>query len=86
MSSGKRIIILGSGGWWRLVAANGAGGGGGISGGRIVAMLAAAEPTGGRSDGWGRRREVAGEGDLMLSSGVAYGDVGLQPSVHASLI
>ncbi len=86
VSSGEQIIILGSGGQWRLVAANGVRGGGGISGGWIAAMSAASAPSGGRSVGWGLRREVAGEGDLMLTGGVAYCDAGLQPGAHASLI
>ncbi len=86
MSSGERIIILGSGCRWRLVAANGIRGCGGISGDRIAAMSAATAPSGGGSVGWGLRREVAGEGDLMLTGDVAYGDAGLQPGAHASLV
>ncbi len=76
-----RFRNLGSGDWWQLIAAykirGGGGIGGGISGSRIAAMLAATAPPGGWDDRWGRRQEVAGEGDLMLSGGVVYGDAGL---------
>jgi hypothetical protein len=59
---------------------------GGISGGQITVMSAATGPPGSWDNRCEHRREVAGEGDLMLSGGVVYGDAGLQPSTHTSLV
>jgi hypothetical protein len=75
----ERFVVLRSVGRWLLLDVHIIG----DSNGRIAATV----PPGGRGDDLcGRRQKVASEGDLMLSVGVAYGDAGLQPDVHTSLL